>query len=131
MSRLVEKSRNSCALSMQVVCLIICNRAVSFESKTFNNFFYGGFSLSLCLVGVILGRMENEGEKMMFLVIWLRVEKRRDFGGIHKFSLIPLQNTISPNWRENRSEKLTKIFGQNCPHFLFTFFFLATSIWPK
>ena len=42
---MVEKSRNSCALSMQVVCLIICNRAISFESKTSNNFFYGGFSL--------------------------------------------------------------------------------------
>ena len=76
---------------------------------------------------MILGRMENEeeksGEKMMFLVVWLRVEKRRDFGGAHKFYLLPLQNTISPNWRENGSEKWTKIFEQNCPHFLLTFFF--------
>ena len=84
-------------------------------------------NLRLCLFGVILGRMENEEEKnrekMMFLVVWLRMEKRRDFGGIHQFSLLPLQNTISPNWRENGSEKWTKIFGQNCPYFLFTFFF--------
>ena len=86
-------------------------------------------TLRLCLFGVILGRIENEGEKsgekMMFLVVWLRVEKRRDFGGTHQFSLLPLQNTISPNWRENESESWTKIFGQICPHFLFfiTFFF--------
>ena len=53
MSRLVEKSRNSCALSMQVVCLIICKRAISFESKTFNNFFYGGFSLGVVHLGVV------------------------------------------------------------------------------
>ena len=85
----------------------------------------------LCLVWVILERMENEGEKsgekMMFLVVWLRVEKRRDYGGVHKFSLLPLQNTISPKLRENRSEKLTKIFEQNCPHFLFSFFFFFTT----
>ena len=72
---------------------------------------------------MILGMMENEGEKIIFLVVWMNVEKRRDFGGVHKFSLLPIQNTISPNWRENGSEKWTKIFGQNCPHFLFTFFF--------
>ena len=90
-------------------------------------------SFRLCSFGVILERMENEreksGEKMMFLVVWLRVEKRRDFGGTHQFSLLPLQNTISPNWRENESESWTKTFGQNCPHFLFiitNFFFWAT-----
>ena len=65
---------------------------------------------------------------MMFLVIWLRLEKMRDFGRAHKFSLLSLQNTISPNLRENRSEKLTKIFEQNCPHFLFTFFFLQLQL---
>ena len=51
-------------------------------------------SLRLYLVGVILRRMENEGdktgEKMMFLVVWLRVENMRDFGGVHKFSLLSL-----------------------------------------
>ena len=34
--------------------------------------------------------MKNEGgksgEKMMFLVVWLRVEKRKDFGGFASFS---------------------------------------------
>ena len=42
--------------------------------------------------------MENEveknGEKMVFVVIWLRVENGRDFGGAHKISLLPCQNTI-------------------------------------
>ena len=79
------------------------------------------------MVGVILRRMENEGdkteEKMMFLVVWLRVENMRDFGEVHKFSPLP-PHTTSPNWIENGSEKWAKIFGQNSPHFLFTFFFL-------
>ena len=73
----------------------------------------------VCLVGVILRRMENEGEKsgekMIFLVVWLRVEKRGDFGGAYKFSFLPLQNTLYPNWRENWV-KIGKIFGQNYPH---------------
>ena len=38
-------------------------------------------------------------------------EKGRDFGETHKFSLLPHQNT--------------KIFGQNYPHFLFTFYFFG------
>ena len=37
------------------------------------------------MVGVFIEWMENDGEeseeKMVFVVIWLRVEKRRDFGG--------------------------------------------------
>ena len=44
-------------------------------------------------------------------------KKKRDFGGAHKFSLLPHQNTIFPNGRE----KWVKIFGQNCPHFFFFF----------
>ena len=77
-------------------------------------------AFTLCSVGVILGRMENKGEKsgekMMFLVVWLRVEKRRDFGGVHKFSLLPLQNTVSPNWRETWSEKWEKYLDKTTPH---------------
>ena len=69
--------------------------------------------------------MENEGkksgEKMVFVVIWLRVEKGRDFGGAHKFSLLPHQNIFLPNWGDNRREKCPKIFGQNCLHFFFNF----------
>ena len=75
--------------------------------------------------------MENEGEKsgekMMFLVVWLRVEKRRDFGGTYQFSLLPLQNTISPNWRENESESWTKL--PTFSFYYYYFFFLATSTW--
>ena len=55
---------------------------------------------------------------MMFLVVWLRVEKRRDFGGTHQFSLLSLQNTISPNWRENESESWTKL-----PTFSFYYYY--------
>ena len=82
------------------------------------------FNFRLCLFGVILGRMKNEGEnsgeKIMFLVVWLRVKKRRDFGGTHQFSLLPLQNTISPNLRENGSESWTKL---PTIFFLLLFFF--------
>ena len=79
-------------------------------------------NLRLCLFGVILGRMENEEEKMMFLIVWLRVEKRRDFGGTHQFSLLPLQNTISPNWRENESESWTKLPTFSFYYYYFFFF---------
>ena len=37
---------------------------------------------------VILERMENKGKKIIFLVVWLRVLKRRD---VHKFSLLPFK----------------------------------------
>ena len=49
----------------------------------------------LCLVGVILERMKNKGERMMFLVVWLRVEKMRDFVGTHKFSSPPPEHNLS------------------------------------
>ena len=57
----------------------------------------------------------NEEEKIMFVVVWLRVENWRGFGGAHKFTLLPYQNIVSPNWRENRGEKCANQFGQNCP----------------
>ena len=41
----------------------------------------------------------------MFVVVWLKVEKGRDFSGAQEFSLLPHQNTISPNWGENGREK--------------------------
>ena len=79
-------------------------------------------SLRLCLVGVILGRMENKWEKnrekRMFLVESGKDE--RFWWGPQIFSP-PLQNTIFWNWKENKSKKWTKIFRQNCPHFHFTF----------
>ena len=74
--------------------------------------------------------MENRekkiGWKIAFFTVWLRGwggggEKS---GGTHQFSLLLLQNTISPNWRE-LEWKVGKIFGQNCHHIFFTF--LASS----
>ena len=36
-------------------------------------------------------------------------------GGAHKFSLLLLQNTISPNWRENWSKKWKKYLDKTAP----------------
>ena len=51
------------------------------------------------MVGVIIGRMENEveksGEKMVFVVIWLRVENGRDFGGPMRFLSYPAKTQSS------------------------------------
>ena len=45
-------------------------------------------------------------------------------GGAHKFSLLSLQNTISPNWRENLSEKWEKYLDKIAlTFFFFSFFF--------
>ena len=41
---------------------------------------------------------------MALFTVWLRGGRGEKSGAAHKFSL-PLQNTISPNWRENWSEK--------------------------
>ena len=92
--------------------------------------------LRLCLVGVILGRMENEGEKsgekMMFLVVWLRVEKRRDFGGTHQFSLLP-SKTQSLQIGEKMRVKVGQKYLDKIAHIFFLlllfFFFWATSTW--
>ena len=80
------------------------------------------FNFRLCLFGVILGRMKNEGEKsgekIMFLVVWLRVKKRRDFGGTHQFSLLP-----SKTQSLQIGEKMGVKVGQNCPQFSFYYYF--------
>ena len=51
-------------------------------------------------------------------------------GGANKFSLpCPLQNTISPNWRENWSKKWEKYLNKTVPPlltFLASFFFFYT-----
>ena len=84
-----------------------------------------GSTSKLCLVGVILGRMENEkdksGEKIIFLIVQLRVKKMSDFGGVYKFSLLPSKHTISLNWKENESKKWAKIFGKIAHIFFFIF----------
>ena len=84
----------------------------------------------VCLVGVKIGRMENKerkiGWKMTFFIVWLIGEGEEKSGGAHKFSLLPLQNTISPNWRENWSEKWEKHLDKTAPSPLFNvsgFFF--------
>ena len=86
------------------------------------------------MVGVKTEMMENRERKirwkMTFSTISLRGGGGEKGGGTHKFSLLPLQNTISPNWRENWSEKWEKYFDKTTPtsflHFwlLFFFFFL-------
>ena len=46
--------------------------------------------------------------------VWLRGGGEKS-GGTHKFSLLPLQNTISPNWRENWNEKWGKYLDKTAP----------------
>ena len=45
---------------------------------------------------------------MTFSTIWLRGGGGEKGGGTHKFSLLPLQNTISPNWNEKWEKYLDK-----------------------
>ena len=40
--------------------------------------------------------------------VWLRGGGEEKNDGAHKFSLIPFQNTISPNWSENWEKYLNK-----------------------
>jgi len=65
------------------------------------------------------GRMENRerkrGWKMAFSTVWLRGRGGEKSGEAHKFSLLLLQNTISPNWRETWSEKLEKYLEKTTP----------------
>ena len=68
-------------------------------------------SLRLCLIGMIIRRIENKGEKnrvnfffFCSCLVDLRVENGRDFGGTYKFSLLPHQNRIIPN-RERKMGK--------------------------
>ena len=83
------------------------------------------------MVGVKTEMMENRERKirwkMTFSTISLRGGGGEKGGGTHKFSLLPLQNTISPNWRENWSEKWEKYFDKTTPtsflHFWLLFFF--------
>ena len=64
---------------------------------------------------------------MTFSTIWLRGGGGEKGGGTHKFSLLPLQNTISPNW----NEKWEKYFDKTTPTsflrfwllFIYLFFF--------
>ena len=70
---------------------------------------------------VILKEMKNEGEKsgekIMFLIVLLRMEKGRDFGGVHKFSLSPSSNY-----------KLSTFHFSSITGFLFLFLFFVFSV---
>ena len=52
---------------------------------------------------------------MTFFIVWLREGGGEKSGGTHNFSLLPIQNTISPNWRENWSEKWDKYLDKTAP----------------
>ena len=69
-------------------------------------------SLRVCLVGCIFGRMEKKKrvenrKENEWEGVWLKGEGERKVVGPTSFLSPPppLQNTISPNWRENWSEK--------------------------
>ena len=61
-------------------------------------------------------------EKMMFLVVWLRVKRGKILAGFTSFLSSPLKHNIS-KFKRNKSEKWEKKkkkrFGQHCPHFFF------------
>ena len=88
-------------------------------------------SLRVCLVVCIFGRIEKKksGEYERKWVGGCLVERGggEKSGGANKFSLpCPLQNTISPNWRENWSKKWEKYLNKTVPPlltFLASFFF--------
>ena len=63
---------------------------------------------------------------MTFFTVWLRGGGGEKSGRAHKFSLLPLQNTISPNW----SEKWEKYLDKTAPtsfNVSRSFFFLDKS----
>ena len=45
---------------------------------------------------------------MTISIVWSRGGGGEKSGGAHKFSLLPLQNTISPNWSEKWEKHLDK-----------------------
>ena len=55
--------------------------------------------------------------------VWLRGGGEEKSGGAHKFSLLPLQNTISLNWRENWEQYLDKTVPPLLMFLAFSFFF--------
>ena len=69
----------------------------------------------VCLVGWMEKKELKIGEKMSGKGVWLRRGGEQKSGGAHKFSLLPLQNTISPNWRENQSKKWEKYLDKTAP----------------
>ena len=71
----------------------------------------------MCLVGGEIGgwkgKKEREREKMVGRSVWLGGVGEGNFG--REFSSLAHQNTIPPNWRENKRENCANSFGQKCP----------------
>ena len=92
---------------------------VTYRHGSFDHIARSTSTFRVCLVGVKIGRMENRERKiwwkMTFFTVWLRGGGGEKSGGTHKFSLLPLQNTISPNWRENWNEKWEKYLDKTTP----------------
>ena len=79
--------------------------------------------INLCLVGVILGRIENEWEKKWcFWLFGWGWKRGKILAGFTSFLSSPLKHNIS-KFKRNKSEKWEKKkkkrFGQNFPHFFF------------
>ena len=92
------------------------------------NWTYLYVSPLVCLVRWILGRIKKKkkwkiGVKMGGNGVWLRGGGEEKSGGAHKFSLLPLQNTISPNWSEKWEKYLGKIAPTSFNVFRSLFFF--------
>ena len=86
------------------------------------------------MVGVKTEMMENRERKirwkMTFSTISLRGGGGEKGGGTHKFSLLPLQNTISPNWNEKWEKYFDKTTPTSFLHFwLLFFFFFSFFFW--
>ena len=95
---------------------------VTYRHGSFDHIARSTSTFRVCLVGVKIGRMENRERKiwwkMTFFTVWLRGGGGEKSGGAHKFSLLPLQNTISPNWREDWSKKWKKYLNKTAPPLL-------------
>ena len=55
------------------------------------------------------------GKKMCERVVWLGERGGEKNSRAWMFSLQAHQNSISPKWRENRSENVVQNFGLKCP----------------
>ena len=104
---------------------------VTYRHGSFDHIARSTSTFRVCLVGVKIGRMENRERKiwwkMTFFTVWLRGGGGEKSGGAHKFSLLPLQNTISPNWREDWSKKWKKYLNKTAPPLLtFLDFFFSS-----
>ena len=93
------------------------------------------------MVRVIIGGMKNcwekSAEKMRFVIVWLRVENGKDFGGDHEFSPKPTK-TQSLQIRYKMVQELDKIahvkplffYLPVLPLFPFWVFFFLFFNWP-